>query len=582
MAFQFFGIMAVVFGIAYLNWRWRYSFNPEAYWFSLVLTIAETLSFVSTILVVISFWSNKDAERAEAVHYLSEIEDLQGRPDRPVKIDVFIATYNEEVELVRYSIIDAKKMRYPYDDVQIKIYVLDDGRRDGRNPEKENMKKVAEEEGVGYLIREHNEGYKAGNLKNALEHTNGDLFAILDADTRPFPDFLTNTTGYFKRPKVAWVQTPQWFYDTTEPERLSDVLIYKLKIKNASLKKGLDFLLGKVTINEDIYGNDPRLFYDVILRRRNFFNAAFCCGAGSVHRREAIMSLAVKDFTQEILKLRDDMEERHLDPLVMEAKATELVLKNDIIPFKFHASEDIYTSIMLHADKDNRWESIQHPDIECKMLSTQDLDSWIKQHQRYAEGSLDIAFRDNPVLNRGLTLGQKICYFSTIWSYFAPLWILIFLMSPIIFFFTLQLPVKAYSFDFFKYFLPFQIVNTTAMCIGCWGISTKRGDQYYISGFWYMLVSLFTVLSGKKVKFNVTPKSAQSNRNLKHILPHFVIIGLILLGIVFNLVLLSKGIHPTPSGFAANTFWCIFNIFSLSVMIRAAYWKPAQLTEQSV
>lgn len=582
MAFQFFGIMAIALGIAYLNWRWRYSFNPDAYWFSFILATAETLSFISTVLVVISFWSNKDAERSPAVHYLSEIEELQGRPDRPVKIDVFIATYNEDVELVRYSIIDAKKMRYPFGDVKISIYVLDDGRRDGRHPEKENMKKVAEEEGVGYLIREHNEGYKAGNLKNALEHTSGDIFAILDADTRPFPDFLTNTTGYFRKRKVAWVQTPQWFYDITAPEKLSDVIIHKFNVRNKNARKTLHFLFGKFNVNEDIYGNDPRLFYDVILRRRNFFNAAFCCGAGSVHRREAIMSLAVKDFSQEIKKLTDDLEQRHCDPIVIEAKATELVLKNDIIPFKFHASEDIYTSIMLHADKEHRWESIQHPEIECKMLSTQDLDSWIKQHQRYAQGSLDIALKDNPVFKKGLTLGQRICYFSTIWSYFAPLWILVFLLSPIIFFFTLQLPVKAYSFDFFKYFIPFQIINTLTICLGCWGISTTRGDQYYISGFWYMLVSLFSVMSGKKVKFNVTPKSAQLSKNFKHILPHIIIIGLIIIGIAFNIVLLSLGLHPTPSGFAANTFWCIFNIASLSIMIRAAYWKPSAVTEESI
>ncbi len=103
-------------------------------------------------------------------------------------------------------------MHYPYPDVDIKIYVLDDGRRDGRNPEKENMKQVAEEEGVGYFIREHNEGYKAGNLKNGLERTNGDIFVILDADTRPLSHLLLNTTGYFRNQKLAWVQTPQWFY----------------------------------------------------------------------------------------------------------------------------------------------------------------------------------------------------------------------------------------------------------------------------------------------------------------------------------------------------------------------------------
>ncbi|MCE3225900.1 MAG: glycosyl transferase 21 family protein [Bacteroidetes bacterium] len=553
--------------------------------FSVFLVVAETLSFISTVMIIINFWAYKDPEKTPPVRMLSEIEDLQGRPDRPVTIDVFIATYNEDVELVRYSIIDAKNLNYPYDDVEIKVYVLDDGRRDGRDPKKENMKKVAEEEGVGYLIREHNEGYKAGNLKNALEHTNGDIFAILDADTRPFPDFLVNTTGYFKRKKVAWVQTPQWFYDTTEAQPLSEVINGRLNLHQTQnffgtqLKKFNNFIFGKIMVNEDIFGNDPRLFYDVILRKRNFFNAAFCCGAGSVHRREAIMSLAVKDFADKLNKLENDLKSRNSAEKEIKEQKQALILKEEIIPFKFHASEDIYTSIMLHADKENRWESIQHAGVECRMLSTQDLDSWIKQHQRYAEGSLDIAFKDNPIFIKGLTLGQRICYFSTIWSYFAPLWILVFLLSPVIFFFTLDLPVRAYSFDFFKYFLPFQIVNTITIAIGCWGIATKRGDQYYISSFWFMILSLISVVRGKKVKFNVTPKGKALAKNTPHILPHIIIISLTLLGIAWNGVLLALGRHPTPSGFAANSFWCIFNIISLSIMIRAAYWRPVETEE---
>lgn len=575
LLFQFSGIVTIALGIAYLNWRWKYSFNYDVLWFSLLLVIAETLSFISTILLVFNFWANKDPEKSEPVNFLSEIEDLQGRPDRPVKIDVFIATYNEDVELVRLSIIDAKKIKYPYSDVEVKIYVLDDGRRDGRNPLKENMQRVAEEEDVNYLIREHNEGYKAGNLKNALEHTDGDLFVILDADTRAFPEFLNNTTGYFKKKKVAWVQTPQWFYDTTEAEKLSDIIIYKLHISNRNFKRVIDYAFGKIMVNEDIYGNDPRLFYDAILRKRNYHNAAFCCGAASIHRREAIMSLAVKDFSEEIQKLEEDLKSQHKSKTEIREQTNQLILNQEVIPFKFHASEDIYTSIMLHADVDNRWESIQHAGIECKMLSTQDLDSWIKQHKRYAEGSLDIAFKDNPVFKNGLTLGQKICYFNTIWSYFAPLWILVFLISPIIFFFTLSLPVRAYSFDFFKYFLPFQIMNILTMTIGAWGISTKRGDQYYISSFWFMLMSILSVIRGKKVEFNVTRKDLQlSNNNLKHVIPHIVIIALIIIGIVYNAFLIVIGHHPTPSGFAANAFWCIFNIISLSIMIRAAYWKP--------
>jgi cellulose synthase (UDP-forming) len=585
LLFQFAGITTIALGIAYLHWRWRYSMNPDAIAFSVALVTAETLSFISTAMIIMNFWTYKDPPRVGPVHFLSDIEELQGREDRPIRLDVFIATYNEEIELVRYSIIDAKKLRYPYSDVEIKIYVLDDGRRDGRDPKKENMKKVAEEEGVGYLIREHNEGYKAGNLKNALEHTNGDIFAILDADTRPFPNFLVNTTGYFRNKKVAWVQTPQWFYDTTEAEPLSQVINRKFKLSHAESKpKKLiasinNLLFNKIEINEDIFGNDPRLFYDAILRKRNFYNAAFCCGAGSIHRREAIMSLAVKDFADKINKLEHTLYEQNASKKVIEEQTQKLIIKEEIIPFKFHASEDIYTSIMLHADRNNRWESIQHAGVECKMLSTQDLDSWIKQHQRYAEGSLDIAFKDNPLFIKGLSFGQRMCYFSTIWSYFAPLWILVFLLSPVIFFITLELPVKAYSFDFFKYFLPFQIFNTITIMLGCWGIDTKRGDQYYISSFWFMIMSIVSVVRGKKVKFNVTPKGKAVGKNLPHILPHLIIIAITIMGIVYNAALFYYDKHPTPSGFAANSFWCIFNIISLSIMIRAAYWKPAEEEE---
>lgn len=572
LSFQFFGITTIALGIAYLNWRWRFSLNPDALWFSIPLVIAETLSFLSTVLVIINFWSYKDAEKNSPAHYLSEIEDLQGRNDRPVKFDIFIATYNEDVELVRQSIIAAKNIEYPFPDIEIKIYVLDDGRRDGRDAGKQNMKMVAEEEGVGYLIREHNRGYKAGNLKNALEKTQGDLFAILDADTRAFPEFLIHTTGYFKKKKVAWVQTPQWFCDTTEAEKLSSIIISKFKLTNNKLKQVAGIIFGRIKVNEDIYGNDPRLFYDVILRKRNFYNAAFCCGAGSIHRREAVMSLALREFAGGLKKRAMDFISRKKPVDNIQEQINSLLLEEEIIPFKFHASEDIYTSILLHADVENKWESIQHPDVECRMLSTQDLDSWIKQHQRYAEGSLDIAFNDNPVFKKGLSLGQKISYFTTIWSYFAPLWILIFLLSPIVFFFTLQLPVKAYSFEFFKYFLPFQILNIITMTLGCWGISTKRGDQYYISSFWFMLMSLVSVVRGKKVKFNVTPKDKNNAINTQHFFPHAIIIALTLLGIAYNVVLLATDHHPRPSGFTANAFWCIFNIIALSIMIRAAYW----------
>jgi cellulose synthase (UDP-forming) len=580
LLFQFCGIVTVALGCAYLHWRWAYSLNMESLWFAFPLVLAETLSFIGTLLIIFNFWSNRDPRREPPPRFLSEIEDLDGKPDRPIRIDVHIATYNEDVELVRYSIRDAIDMRYPHGDVEIKVYVLDDGRRDGRDPAKQNMKQVAEEEGASYLTRESNEGYKAGNLKNGLEKTNGDIFVILDADTRPFPGFLENVSGYFRDKKVAWVQTPQWFYDTTEPLTLSQWMIDRFGIRNGRVQKAVSYLFGSIRTGEDIFGNDPRLFYDVILRRRNYYNAAFCCGAGSVHRREAVMRKAVKDFVEE---LRQDVStqvqaarKENMTAQLMRRLRMASFLRQDVKPFKFHASEDIYTSMMMHSDPEG-WISIQHAGIECRMLSPQDLDSCVKQRTRYASGSLDIAFKDNPFRKKGLSLVQRLCYFNTIWSYFAPLWIIVFLLAPVVYFFTHALPVQAYSFDFFKFFLPFQIMNTVTITLGTWGIATGRGEQYYISSFWFMLKSILAAVKGEKVTFNVTPKEKQRfNNNMQHIWPHLAIMALTLLGIGYNLVLIALDMHPSISGFFANSLWALANMYSLSIMLRAAYWTEEE------
>src|SRR3712207_7809011 len=40
--------------------------------------------------------------------------------------------------------------------------------------------------------------------------------------------------------------------------------------------------------------------FDVILRRRNWANASFCCGAGSIHRREAVMEAALRQWSDQV------------------------------------------------------------------------------------------------------------------------------------------------------------------------------------------------------------------------------------------------------------------------------------------
>ena len=196
LLWQFFATMAIVFGAWYIHWRWVYSLNLDALWFSIPLAFAETCAYIGLILFIINLWKTKDYDIKSPPEFISECSRSSSRNDstqRRISVDVFFPTYNEEPELVRLSIIDAKKITYPHN-IDITIYVLDDGKR-------EEMKKIAAEENVKYLTRENNMGFKAGNIRNGMQFSSGDFIVICDADNRPFPTILKNTLGYFRDPR---------------------------------------------------------------------------------------------------------------------------------------------------------------------------------------------------------------------------------------------------------------------------------------------------------------------------------------------------------------------------------------------
>src|SRR5262249_61870243 len=154
----------------------------------------------------ITLWRSTDPPPHPPPRLINDcISQPDEMPPRPLSVDVFFPTYNEEPELVRLSIRDAKQITYPHP-IDLQIHVLDDGKR-------ATMQQVADEEGVKYITRASNVGFKAGNLRNAMEQTYGDFIVICDADTRPFPTILEHTLGYFRDPRVAGEQAPAWFLD---------------------------------------------------------------------------------------------------------------------------------------------------------------------------------------------------------------------------------------------------------------------------------------------------------------------------------------------------------------------------------
>ena len=310
-------------GIWYLHWRWTSSINIDALWFSIPVVVAETLCFAGSLLFFHDIWDEGDCKtESEPI----DRRDLGLSETGQIIVDLFITTYDEPVDLLRPTLDAARQIVIPAC-VTMKIDLLDDGDR----PE---MRRLALDYDVTYHCRFDNRGYKAGNLRNALFSTHSDFVVICDADTRVLPQFLVNTLGYFRDPAVAWVQTPHWFYDLPPGQKWQGWLGARIGSSARFIAPFVEWLCGRSHVGADPYQSDPLMFFDVIQRRRNRNFASFCCGAGSIHRREAIFDNALRRQVEHVWNLAKNHPDKFRKPLLK-----RLIARCEMEPFRFHVSD---------------------------------------------------------------------------------------------------------------------------------------------------------------------------------------------------------------------------------------------------
>lgn len=542
----------------YLHWRWTESINPDAVLFSVLVAGAETLFFLGTIVFYFDIWDEGDTRPSPPDTCVQSVEASAG----PIKVDVFITTYDEPLAVVAPSVQAAKNLVVPKG-VTTQIWVLDDGKRD-------SFRRFAAQEAVSYLTRDTNIGFKAGNLRNALFHTDGDFVLICDADTRVFPNFLANTLGYFRDPTVAWVQTPHWFYDIPEGHDWADVFSRWTGLSSEGRLAGIfrafaQYLSGSPRQGIDPFLSDPALFFDVIQRRRNRNGASFCCGAGSLHRREAVFDNALQQFHQ------------HTGGEA--APAPHRIAGTELQPFRFHVSEDIYTSMQLQSDPDRKWRSVFHPQVESRMLSPWTMDAWATQRLKYAGGTFDILFSDNHLTNPSMPWRTRLHYLATYWSYLAALWTPIMLVAPLISLFFGIAPVEAYSLQFFAYFLPVVISSELAMLAACKGHDLRCGRIMATGGLAIQLRAFFQVIRGRRPRFPPTPKVpifGGGLANLRFVWPNAALLAANLTAATYGLFGYWAGWQGYSVPFlTVNLFWLGWNSLSVGRVLVAAFWRPA-------
>src|SRR4028118_2354340 len=203
--------VSLVTTLRYLYYRTSYTLNFNTWingFFCILLYAAELYAILTLILAYFQTLKIKDREPIDLSIFPQE---------QWFKIDVYIPTYNEDVEIVRKTVLGALALDYPAD--KKRVYVLDDGRAEKYKARREELRQMCEELGATMMTRDNNEHAKAGNINTAFKRTEGDLVLILDCDHMPVKRLLMHTVGFFFNPKVAFVQTPHWFYNPDPFER---------------------------------------------------------------------------------------------------------------------------------------------------------------------------------------------------------------------------------------------------------------------------------------------------------------------------------------------------------------------------
>jgi cellulose synthase/poly-beta-1,6-N-acetylglucosamine synthase-like glycosyltransferase len=234
-------LIAIGVTAAYLAWRLVGTINLTWWWVAIPLFVVEVHNAFGLVLYTVALWS------------LDSDPPPMGTAASKSSVAILIPTYNEPLEVLLPTIAASVALRPAHE-----TWVLDDGGRD-------DVRDLALKLGAKYLARSDHSHAKAGNLNNALKSLSADIVAVLDADHVPTARFLTALLPYFQDERLAFVQSPQDFYnlESFEHERRRNGAVF----------------------------NEEAVFYRVIAPAKSRWSAPFWCGTCALVRVAALRSV---------------------------------------------------------------------------------------------------------------------------------------------------------------------------------------------------------------------------------------------------------------------------------------------------
>lgn len=290
--------------------------------------------------------------------------------------------------------------------------------------------------------------------------------------------------------------------------------------------------------------NEQDLFNHAIQGGRDQWNGAFFVGSGAVFRRAALAELNGFNLMS--------------------------------------ITEDIHTSQHLHA---RGWTSVFVDKDLAVGLTAENLASHIVQRRRWMLGCLQIFFKDNPLICRGLPFRHRLGYFASLYYFFFPIARVVFWITPLYFLLFHLHPILSDVSILLAYLLPFILVLPTMSSVLRPGWPRLLWSTVYESTVCFPLFrSMFDLVLPSRLGFKVTPKGLLSGRrsfDWRSSAP-------LLLAATITLVAIGKGLWEfwyfgiEKDAYFFNLGWAMINAIGLVAGLFMAWEKPRRRKEERV
>ena len=439
-------------------------------------------------------------------------------------VDIFIPTYTEDEEIVRVTAMAATQIDYPKE--KLKIYILDDG---GTLARRNDVAKAD----AAWARRLRLKGIASQLGINYLtRETNHSAKAgnVNHALTQSSGDLILFLD-------CDHVPTANILQETVGPFVADDKLF---------LVQTPHFFCNAAPTERSIGGDGPvpdesEMFYRLIHPGLDFWNASYFCGSAALMCRKHLEEIGGISGTS--------------------------------------ITEDAETALELHR-RGYRSRYVTKP-LVCG-LAAGTYSDYILQHTRWAQGSVQIMMLHNPLLVKGLTIAQRLCYLNACLFWFFGIARIIYFISPAAFLvFGLSI-YHAAAPQIVAYSLPHMAATILVS-----GLLFGRTRRVFLSEIYESIQSVFlmpAVLSAvrhpHKPSFKVTPKGIGLEHAQLNTLSFFFFAIF-----VVNLAAVQAGIfrfwtQPLHRDVIIVTIiWGIYNLF-LALWSLGALWEKRQARAQ--